>query len=181
MTSPFPKVICFLYILELSLIILIKNKLYNVNIQKNGRWENQRLIPNLSNLEAPAQLGSQSLHPATKQNHTSGPPQILYLFVLEVVNKGWQVLKDPVMWRHSPHRGWQTPSAAQSWAATAPAREGTSSKIWYHLITKTGSTIWKLKCSAPFNASRTWASVLRCSLSRQIASLVPGPICMRCC
>lgn len=51
---PFPKVICSLYILQLSLVILKKNKLYNVNVQENGRRDKQRLIPNLGGLLPPS-------------------------------------------------------------------------------------------------------------------------------
>lgn len=42
MASSFLEVIWFLYILELSLIILIKNKLYNINIQKKKKKKEDR-------------------------------------------------------------------------------------------------------------------------------------------
>lgn len=85
---PFPKVICSLYILQLSLVILKKNKLYNINVQKME--EGTKAYSKLG-----FQLGSWegfSLHPATKQNPAPGPPQTRDLFVSQVAKQAEEQL-----------------------------------------------------------------------------------------
>lgn len=61
---PFPKVICSLYILQLSLKILKKNKLYSINVKKRKKGQTTAYS------KPGFQLGNWegfSLHPATKK------------------------------------------------------------------------------------------------------------------